>query len=31
VSPWVAKKLGNQLLGVVEDVAGFLQFYYRKA
>jgi tRNA 2-thiouridine synthesizing protein A len=31
VSPWVAKKLGNQLLGVVEDEAGFLRLYYRKA
>jgi tRNA 2-thiouridine synthesizing protein A len=31
VSPWVAQKLGHQLMGVVEDAAGFSRFYYRKA
>jgi len=31
VSPWVARKLGNQLLGVVKDEAGFFRLYYRKA
>jgi tRNA 2-thiouridine synthesizing protein A len=31
VAPFVARRLGNQLLGVVEDEAGFSRFYYRKA
>jgi tRNA 2-thiouridine synthesizing protein A len=31
VSPWVARRLGSQLLGVVRDEAGFSRFYYRKA
>lgn len=31
VSPWVAQRLGNQLLGVLKDEAGFSRFYYRKA
>lgn len=31
VAPWIAQKLGDQLLGVVEDEAGFHRFYLRKA
>jgi tRNA 2-thiouridine synthesizing protein A len=31
VAPWVAQKLGDQLLGVVEDDAGFHRFYFRKS
>jgi len=29
VSPWVAQKMGDQLLGLVED-EGFHRFYFRK-
>ena len=31
VAPWVAQKLGDQLLGVVEDEGGFHRFYFRKS
>jgi tRNA 2-thiouridine synthesizing protein A len=31
VAPWVAQKLGDQLLGVVEDEGGFHRFYLRKS
>jgi tRNA 2-thiouridine synthesizing protein A len=31
VAPWVAQKLGNQLLGIVEDEGGFHRFYLRKS
>ena len=31
VSPWVAQKLGDQLLGFVEDEGGFLRFFFRKS
>jgi len=31
VAPWVAQKLGDQLLAVVEDEGGFHRFYFRKA
>ena len=31
VAPWVAQKLGDQLLGAVEDEAGFHRFYFRKS
>jgi len=30
VAPWVAQKLGDQLLGLVED-EGFHRFYFRKS
>ncbi len=30
VAPWVAQKLGDQLLGIVED-RGFHRFYFRKS
>ena len=31
VAPWVAQRLGDQLLGVVKDDAGFHRFYFRKS
>jgi len=31
VAPWMAQKLGDQLLGVVEDEGGFHRFYFRKS
>ena len=31
VAPWVAEKLGDQLLGVVRDDGGFQRFYLRKS
>lgn len=31
VAPWVAEKLGNQLLGVAADKKGFHRFYFKKA
>lgn len=31
VAPWVAEKLGNQLLGAVWDEGGFHRFYLEKA
>ena len=31
VAPWVAEKLGNQLLGAVRDKEGFYRFYFKKA
>jgi len=31
VAPWVAQKLGDQLLGSVEDEGGFHRFYFRKS
>ena len=31
VAPWVAEKLGNQLLGAVRDEDGFHRFYFKKA
>ena len=31
VSPWIAQKLGGQLLGTVKDPAGFRRFYFRKS
>jgi tRNA 2-thiouridine synthesizing protein A len=31
VAPWVAQKLGDQLLGVVKDEGGFQRFYLRKS
>ena len=31
VAPWAAQKLGDQLLGVVEDDRGFHRFYFRKS
>jgi tRNA 2-thiouridine synthesizing protein A len=31
VAPWVVQKLGDQLLGFVEDDGGFLRFYFRKS
>ena len=31
VAPWVAEKLGNQLLGAVRDRDGFCRFYFKKA
>ncbi len=30
VAPWVAQKLGDQFLGLVED-RGFLRLYFRKS
>lgn len=30
VAPWVAQRLGDQLLGLVED-QGFHRFYFRKS
>ncbi|MCP4900442.1 MAG: sulfurtransferase TusA family protein [bacterium] len=30
VAPWIAQKLGDQLLGLVED-EGFHRFYFRKS
>ena len=30
VAPWVAQKLGDQLLGLIED-DGFHRFYFRKS
>jgi len=31
VAPWVVEKLGDQLLGFVEDDGGFHRFYFRKS
>jgi len=31
VAPWVAQKLGDQLVGVVEDEGGFQRLYLRKS
>jgi len=31
VAPWVAQKLGDQLLDVVKDEGGFHRFYFRKS
>jgi tRNA 2-thiouridine synthesizing protein A len=31
VAPWVAQKLGDQLLGFVKDVGGFHRFYFRRS
>jgi len=31
VAPWVAQKLGDQLLRVVEDEGGFHRFYFRRS
>jgi tRNA 2-thiouridine synthesizing protein A len=31
VAPWVAQRLGDQLLGVVEDEGGFHRFYFRRS
>lgn len=31
IAPWVAQRLGDQLLGVVEDEGGFHRFYLRKS
>jgi len=31
VAPWVAQKLGDQLVGVVEDAGGFQRLYLRKS
>ncbi len=31
VAPWVVQRLGDQLLGVVEDEGGFHRFYFRRA
>jgi len=31
VAPWVAQKLGDQLLGVVHDEGGFQRIYLRKS
>lgn len=31
VAPWVVQRLGDQLLGVVEDEEGFHRFYFRRS
>lgn len=31
VAPWVAQRLGDQLLGVAEDEGGFHRFFFRKS
>jgi tRNA 2-thiouridine synthesizing protein A len=31
VAPWVAQRLGDQLLGIVEDEGGFQRFFFRKS
>jgi tRNA 2-thiouridine synthesizing protein A len=31
VAPWAVQKLGDQLLGVVEDERGFHRFYFRRS
>jgi len=31
MAPWLAERLGNQLLGTVKDAGGFLHLYFRKA
>lgn len=31
VAPWVAQKLGDQLLGVVQDEGGFQRIYLRRS
>jgi len=31
MAPWVAEKLGNELLGVVIDSRGFQRLYFKKA
>lgn len=30
VAPWIAQKLGDQLLGVVQDEEGFQRLYFRR-
>jgi tRNA 2-thiouridine synthesizing protein A len=31
VAPWIAQKLGDQLLGVVQDEGGFQRIYLRRS